>query len=161
MHVEAVTGIVGRADVLCTVLVLLAALALARAIRCRDAPCAWSPCHTRLGMGREEALWSLACVGLVGLAALSKETGITAILPLVIFELLSSTRHPTAATAAAAASATERGQDGGEGALLLPRVPPALLGGGGAEVWSWGEGGRCGWGCWWAWAEVTWWVDGV
>jgi hypothetical protein len=75
VHVEAVTGLVGRADVLCTLFLLLASLSLRRAI----------------AAGRERR-WTAVCVCLLVFATLSKETGITGILPLSAYLLALSPR---------------------------------------------------------------------
>lgn len=72
IHTEAVTGIVGRAEVLCVILMVLAFEAYTRAAR---------PRTTRWP-------WLIVALALVVAATLTKETGLTAVGVLVVYDLL-------------------------------------------------------------------------
>lgn len=72
IHTEAVTGIVGRAEILCVILMVLALEAYVRAAR---------PKATRW-------LWLIVSMALVVAATLTKETGLTAVGVLVAYDLL-------------------------------------------------------------------------
>lgn len=72
IHTEAVTGIVGRAEILCVILMVLALEAYVRAAR---------PKATRW-------LWMLVSMALVVAATLTKETGLTTVGVLITYDLL-------------------------------------------------------------------------
>lgn len=72
IHTEAVTGIVGRAEILCVILMVLALEAYVRAARPKSTN--W--------------FWMIVSMALVVAATLTKETGLTAVGVLVTYDLL-------------------------------------------------------------------------